>query len=135
MYIIIVDFIMGLSSVSFQGILWSVMIHNSYNSLFMVINKSSKCMLLISGHVTYSVSDWGLVFGRHLLLGDWSCPKVIISNCDAKFIGDFWNGLWRSFGTRLMMTIMYHPQNDEQSERKNQIVELAIRNHMFDHSD
>ncbi len=33
------------------------------------------------------------------------------------------------------MTTVYHLQNDGQSERKNQVVELAIRNHMFDHSD
>ncbi len=68
-------------------------------------------------------------------MDNWSCPKVIISDYDIKFIGDFWNGLWCSFDTRLMMTTMYHPQNDRQSERKNQVVELAIRNHTFDHPD
>ncbi len=34
-----------------------------------------------------------------------------------------------------MMTTAYHPQNNRQSERKNQIIELAIWNHMFDHPD
>ncbi len=34
-----------------------------------------------------------------------------------------------------MITTIYHLQNDRQSERKNQIVELTIWNHMFDHPD
>ncbi len=70
MHTITMDFIVGLPSVSFQGILWSVTTHNSYNSLLTVTDKSSKHTLLIPNHMTYSASDWGLTFGRHLLLDD-----------------------------------------------------------------
>ncbi len=54
---IIVDFIVGLPNVPSRSILWSVTTHNNYNSLFMVIDKASKHMLLIPGHTTYSTSD------------------------------------------------------------------------------
>src|SRR5204862_7860779 len=41
----------------------------------------------------------------------------------------FWQGLWRAFGTRILMTTAYHPQGNGAAERKNQSVELAIRYH------
>ncbi|GKD23751.1 putative reverse transcriptase domain-containing protein [Tanacetum coccineum] len=41
----------------------------------------------------------------------------IISNCDGKFISHFWKSLNKALGTRLDMSIAYHPETDGQSER------------------
>ncbi len=56
-YTITMDFIMELPNISSQGTPWSVTTHDNYNSLFMVTDKSSKYILLISGHMIYFVSD------------------------------------------------------------------------------
>ncbi|CAJ2500431.1 Uu.00g032840.m01.CDS01 [Anthostomella pinea] len=51
------------------------------------------------------------------------------------FTSRFWKGLWKSLGTRLLMTTAYHPQGDGASEQKNQTVEIAIRYHHFMHPE
>ena len=127
MHTITMDFITGLPTVASEGTPWPLKGFDAYNALLTVTCKSSKRSLLIPGHEKYTAARWGAVLGRQLLLADWACPQVIISDRDAKFTSSFWNSLWSTFGTRLMMTTAYHPQSDGQSERKNQTVELAIR--------
>ncbi|RWA09357.1 hypothetical protein EKO27_g5767 [Xylaria grammica] len=62
-------------------------------------------------------------------------PTGLISDRDSKFTSDFWSGMWKTFGSRLLMTTAYHPQGDGLSERKNQTVEIAMRYYTFEHPD
>ncbi len=135
MHTLTMDFITGLPTVPSTGTPWHYGKLEAFNALLTVTCKTSKRSLLLPGHEKYTAQDWGEVLGRHLLLGDWSCPRVIISDRDAKFTSKFWNALWKTFNTRLMMTTAYHPQSDGQSERKNQTVELAVRYHAFERPD
>lgn len=135
MHTITLDFITGLPPVSSVGSPWHIDGYDYFDALMPVTCKTSKRKLLIPGHSTYKASHWGMLLGRQILLSDWSCPKVIISDRDSKFTSAFWNALWRVFNTRLMMTTAYHPQSDGQSERTNQEVELAIRYHVAEHPD
>ena len=43
--------------------------------------------------------------------------------------------MWKAFGTKLQIITAYHPQTDSQSERKNQMVEMAIRYYAFENPD
>jgi hypothetical protein len=135
MHTITIDFIVGLPEASATATPWQIDGFDIYNALMTTTDKSSKRSLLIPGHDTYKAADWATVFTRALLLCDWGIPKVIISDRDPKFTSDFWNGIWKALGTRLMMTSAYHPQADGQSERKNQTVEIAIRYHTFMNPD
>ncbi|GJT28541.1 putative reverse transcriptase domain-containing protein [Tanacetum coccineum] len=44
-------------------------------------------------------------------------PVSIISDLDGRFASHFWRSLHKALGTRLDMSIAYHPQTDGQSER------------------
>ena len=44
-----------------------------------------------------------------------SVPKVIISNRDAKFTGNFWKALFKGLSTQLNFNTVYHPQMDGQT--------------------
>ena len=43
-------------------------------------------------------------------------PKVIVSNRDAKFNGNFWREFFKQMGTSLNMSSAYHPKTDGQTE-------------------
>ena len=50
-------------------------------------------------------------------------PNSIISDRDSRITSRFWQSLQKSLGTRLDMSIAYHPQTDGQSERTIQTLE------------
>nr|GFA25066.1 putative reverse transcriptase domain-containing protein [Tanacetum cinerariifolium] len=54
-------------------------------------------------------------------------PVSIISNRDGKFTSHFWKPLYKALGTRLDMSIAYHPETDGQSERTIQTLEDMLR--------
>ena len=54
-------------------------------------------------------------------------PISIISDRDSRFTSRFWKSLQKSLGTRLDMSIAYHPQTDGQSERTIQTLEDMLR--------
>lgn len=50
--------------------------------------------------------------------GTWSTvPESIVSDQDAKFTARFCHEVHRIMGTRLLMSMSFHPQSDRQSER------------------
>jgi transposase InsO family protein len=54
-------------------------------------------------------------------------PKTIISDRGTQFIARFWEQLHASLGTKLIHSSAYHPQNDDQTERINQVLEDMLR--------
>ena len=50
-------------------------------------------------------------------------PKVIISDRDPKFTGNFWKYLFKGLDTKLNFRTTYHPQTDGQTEIFNQVLE------------
>jgi hypothetical protein len=50
-------------------------------------------------------------------------PKVIVSDRDPKFTGNFWKELWKMSGTTLAMSSTYHPQTNGQTEIVNKCLE------------
>nr|GFA39139.1 reverse transcriptase domain-containing protein [Tanacetum cinerariifolium] len=54
-------------------------------------------------------------------------PVSIISECDLMFASNFWRTLQNALGTRLDMSIAYHPKTDVQSERTIQTLEDMLR--------
>ena len=59
-------------------------------------------------------------------------PKVIASDRDAKFTGNFWKGLFKGLGTQLKFNIAYHPQMDGKTKRLNQVLEDMLRMYVMD---
>ena len=136
---IAIDFIDALPEVSSAGSRWALdgsqTYHKNFNMIMTVSCPVSKRCILVPGHKRYKAIEWGQVLVRRLLDSDWGLPRGIISDRDPKFVSDIWTGLWKAFGTRLIMTTAYHPQGDGLSERRNQSIEIALRYHYFEHPD
>ncbi|MCW5952828.1 MAG: DDE-type integrase/transposase/recombinase, partial [Propionibacteriaceae bacterium] len=137
MHTIALDFITEMPPVTAKNSPWALEGYDVFDQLMTVTCAASKRCLLIPGYSTYGAKHWATVLARQLMLSDWGIPKVIISDRDRKFTSDFWQGLWKGFGTKIAMTTAYHPQADGLAERRNQTVEIALRFHYMEnpHSD
>lgn len=62
-------------------------------------------------------------------------PKVIVSDRDPRFTGDFWRALFKHTGTKLAMSTAYHPQSDGQTERANRTIEEMLRSYVSPHQN
>jgi transposase InsO family protein len=54
-------------------------------------------------------------------------PKTIVSDRGPQFISKFWEELHKSLGTKLLHSLVYHPQTSGQTKRVNQILEDMLR--------
>ena len=60
----------------------------------------------------------------------------IISDMEAKFLGEFCEALCKSLGIKRKMSTAYHPQTDGQRERTNQVLEGYLPNFVnYDQND
>ena len=60
-------------------------------------------------------------------------PVSIVSDRDLRFTAHFWKSFQKAMGTRLTMSIAFHPQTDGQSERTIQLLEDMLRACVLDH--
>jgi hypothetical protein len=59
-------------------------------------------------------------------------PKIIVSDKDSIFIGNFWTELFSCLGTQLAHISSYHPQFDEKIEIVNKFLEGYLHCFSFD---
>ena len=76
-----------------------------------VVDKLSKVAHFIPVKTTYKVENIADIFlkqnfGLHRIL------KVIISDRDPKFTGNFWRSLFKGLNTTLNFSTSFHPQTD-----------------------
>ena len=57
-------------------------------------------------------------------------PKTIVSDHDSRFMGAFWQDLFRLAGIELTPSTSYHPQTDGQTEALNKWVEGYLRDYV-----
>jgi len=60
-------------------------------------------------------------------------PSSIVSDRDPRFTSRFWQTLQEALGTKLTMSLAYHPQTDGQSERTIQSLEDLLWTCILDH--
>jgi hypothetical protein len=53
----------------------------------------------------------------------YGLSREFITDCDTTFTSAFWKGVTKLLGTRAVMSSLFHPQTDGQTERVNQTLE------------
>ena len=66
---------------------------------------------------------------------DWDISRAIISDRDSKFMSKFWITIFNKLDITMLTSTTYHSQTNEQFERTNQIVKIALRYHLIVNSD
>jgi transposase InsO family protein len=60
----------------------------------------------------------------------YGLPRKIVSDRDGRFVGKFWQELFRLTQVRLAMSSSHHPQTDGQTERTNRTMEEMLRHYV-----
>jgi hypothetical protein len=106
-----------------------------FDTLLIVTNKFSKNKLLISKRNTWKTQNWTESLWKYLQLCNWNLSRVIIFDKNVKFRFDMWKSLFKILKTDLLISTIYHSQIDDQSERTNQTIEIALRYLLTSKSD
>ncbi len=99
--------------------------------LLIIINKFFKELMLISDKLIWSMKKWAHALIERLQQVNWNMLSVIIFNYDLKFLSDFWQATFEKLEISLLTSMIYHSQINNQSERSNQTVKIALRFLLF----
>ena len=91
-----------------------------------VFDKLSKVTHFIPLNTTYKAANIVDIFMKQIFRLH-GIPKIIISDSDPKFTGNFRKSLFKGLNTALNFSTSFHPQMDGQTERVNQILEDMLR--------
>jgi hypothetical protein len=105
---------------------------SSYDTIMTITDKLTKMVTLIPGRENWDSVQWANSFFSNYYRC-WGIPQNIITDCEKIFLAEFWTSLFKILRTDLLVMTAYHPQADGQSERTNQIVEIALR-HLVNNS-
>ena len=89
--------------------------------------KFNNKVLLIPGKDIWDASKWATAFLTVITGHDWGIPRSVINDKDFKFMSFFWRTFFEKLKTKLLISTIYHPQTDNQFEKINQTVEIALR--------
>ncbi len=98
-----------------------------YDCMLTIIDKFFKRMTMISSKTTYTAEQWAHLVLERLQIANWDVPAAIINDRDPKFMSDFWKTTFKKLRTSILTSTAYHSQTNEQSERINQTIEIALR--------
>lgn len=101
------------------------------NAIFVVVDRLTKYTHFIPINTNINAPQLAKVFMKSIykLHG---IPKRIVSDRDPKFIGHFWQELFRIVGVTFNMRSAYHPQTDDQTKIVNKCLEGYLRTYTRD---
>lgn len=108
------DFIEGLST------------SKGFNSILVVVDRFTKYAHFIPLKHPFTAHQVGSSVLHHVVKLH-GLPNTIVSNRDRIFTSSFWKELFKLMDTTLLMSTVYHPQTDGQTERVNQYLEMYLR--------
>ena len=98
-------------------------------NMIVTLNHLGADICILPCHSTSSAEDVARIF-----FDNWYCdnglPLDIISDRDKLFVSKFWKALHVLTGTKIKMSMAYHPETDGTSERTNKTVNQMLRYHV-----
>nr|GEW70511.1 putative reverse transcriptase domain-containing protein [Tanacetum cinerariifolium] len=97
-----------------------------YDTIWVVVDRLTKSAIFIPIRETDPMDKLARIYLKEVVTRH-GIPALIISDRDPRFASNFWRSLQNALGTRLDMSIAYHPEIDGQSERTIQTLEDMLR--------
>ncbi|GJT34395.1 putative reverse transcriptase domain-containing protein [Tanacetum coccineum] len=97
-----------------------------HDTIWVIVDRLTKSAHFLPMHEDYKMDRLARLFLNEIVARH-GVPILIISDRDSCFTLRFWQSMQEALGTRLDMSMAYHPQNDGQSERTIQTLEDMLR--------
>jgi hypothetical protein len=97
-----------------------------YDTILTITDKLSRAVIFVAGKETWNAPEWADVFFDKVICR-WGLPMVIISDRGSIFVSEIWSAIFKRMDVKILMSTVYHPQTDGQSEATNQYLQLLLR--------
>nr|GFB91962.1 putative reverse transcriptase domain-containing protein [Tanacetum cinerariifolium] len=97
-----------------------------YDTIWVTVDRLTKSAIFTPIRETDPMDKLARIYLKEVVTR-YGIPVSIISDRDPRFASNFWRSLQNAFGTRLDMSIVYHPETDGQSERTIQTLKDMLR--------
>ena len=98
----------------------------NHDAVWVIVDRLTKSAHFMAVRMTFTLEELYKLYIREIVRLH-EVPVSIISHRDPRFIAQFLKNFQRAMGTQLMMSIAFHPQTDDQSERTIQVLEDMLR--------
>ncbi|GJW45789.1 putative reverse transcriptase domain-containing protein, partial [Tanacetum coccineum] len=99
---------------------------SGHDAIWVIVDRLTKSVHFLAIREDYSMEKLARLYIDEIVARH-GVPTSIISNRDGRFTSRFWQTMQKALGTRLDMSMAYHPQTDGQSERTIQTLEDILR--------
>nr|GFB35404.1 putative reverse transcriptase domain, ribonuclease H-like domain, aspartic peptidase domain protein [Tanacetum cinerariifolium] len=97
-----------------------------YDTIWVIVDRLTKSAIFTPVRKTDPMDKLARIYLKDVVMRH-GIPVSIISDRDPRFVSNFWRSLQNALGTRLDMSIAYHPETDGQSETTIQTLEDMMR--------
>nr|GFB02328.1 putative reverse transcriptase domain-containing protein [Tanacetum cinerariifolium] len=97
-----------------------------YNTIWVIVDRLTKSAIFTPMRETDHMDKIARIYLKEVVTRH-GIPVSIISARDPRFASNFWRSLQNALGTRLDMSVAYHPETDGQRERTIQTLEDMLR--------
>ncbi|GJX71300.1 reverse transcriptase domain-containing protein [Tanacetum coccineum] len=99
---------------------------SGHDAIWVVVDRLTKSAHFLAIHKDYSTEKLARLYTDEIVTRHGVYVSIIL-DCVARFTSRLWQTFQKALGTRLDMSMAYHPQTDGQSERTIQTLEDMLR--------
>nr|GEU51340.1 putative reverse transcriptase domain-containing protein [Tanacetum cinerariifolium] len=99
---------------------------SKHDVIWVIVDRLTKSAYFLSTREDYKMDRLARLYLNEIIVR-CGVPILIISDRNSRFTLRFWQSMHEALGTRLAMSIAYHPQTDGQSEHIIQTLEDMLR--------
>ena len=104
-----------------------------HDAVWVIVDRLTKSAHFLAVRMTFTLERFCRLYIQEIVRLH-GVPVSIVSDRDPRFMVNFWKSFQKAMGTRLTMSIAFHPQTDGQSERTTQVLEEMLRACFLDHN-
>ncbi|GJY51378.1 putative reverse transcriptase domain-containing protein [Tanacetum coccineum] len=97
-----------------------------YDAIWVIVDRLTKSAHFLPIREDYKTEKLAMIYSNKIVARH-GVPVSIISDRDGRFTSHLWQAFHNTLGTRLDMSMAYHPQTDGQSERIIQTLEDMLQ--------
>ncbi|XP_058762909.1 uncharacterized protein LOC131636300 [Vicia villosa] len=97
-----------------------------FDAIWVVVDRLTKSAHFIPINISFPLVKLAEIYIK-IIVKLHGVPLSIVSDRDPRFTSEFWKSLQEALGSKLKLSLAYHPQTDGQSERTIQSLEDLLR--------